>query len=177
MQGHDRKLLILDLDETQIFASEQPLSRPHDFVVDSFFVYKRPHLDDFLCLCADYYDLAVWSSGSTPYVEEAVGKLMPVGIEPVLVWSQKRCTRHLDSETHDECFLKDLKKIKRAGFDLRGVLIVDNTPGVVKRHYGNAVYVRAYLGDASDDCLPRLARFLISIHREPDVRVIEKRGW
>jgi RNA polymerase II subunit A small phosphatase-like protein len=170
-------LLILDLDETLVHAIEQPLSRPCDFFIEPYHVYQRPHLGEFLTACAGCYRLAIWSSGGSDYVRAVVGRIMPRGIEPVLAWDCRRCTRHLDRETREEVFLKDLKKIRRAGFDLHRVLIVEDAPQKVKRHYGNAIYVPPYYGEDEDDVLPRLARYLISIHQTPNVRVVEKRGW
>ena len=45
------KLLILDLDETLIFATERPLTREADFRVGPYHVYGRPGLADFLDQC------------------------------------------------------------------------------------------------------------------------------
>jgi len=45
------KLLILDLDETLIFATERPLTREADFRIGPYHVYRRPDLADFLDQC------------------------------------------------------------------------------------------------------------------------------
>jgi hypothetical protein len=37
------KLLILDLDETLIYAAEIPLARSPDFLVYDYHLYKRPY--------------------------------------------------------------------------------------------------------------------------------------
>ncbi len=84
--------------------------------------------------------------------------------------------RRYDHELFENYFVKDLKKVKRLGFDLRRVLIVDDTPRKVSRNYGNAVYVTAYTGQEGDEELLRLSRYLASISTTPDVRVLEKRG-
>jgi TFIIF-interacting CTD phosphatase-like protein len=85
--------------------------------------------------------------------------------------------RRYDHEAFEEEFLKDLKKVKRSGYRLERVLIADDTPRKVRRHYGNAVYVPPFTGDPEDDLLPRLAMYLTTLRDEPDVRVLEKRGW
>jgi len=54
-----RTLLILDLDETLIYATETALDRPADFSVYGYHVYRRPHLDAFLATCANYGDSAL----------------------------------------------------------------------------------------------------------------------
>ena len=45
------KLLILDLDETLVFAAERPLTREADFRVGPYHVYGRPGLAVFLDQC------------------------------------------------------------------------------------------------------------------------------
>jgi len=47
----DRKLLLLDLDETLIHARETPLGRNEDFCVGEYFVYRRPPVDKFIDGC------------------------------------------------------------------------------------------------------------------------------
>ena len=102
---------------------------------------------------------------------------MPAGVEPAFAWGRSRCVRRYNAEWFEDEFLKDLKKVRRLGYSLERVLIVEDTPRKVHRHYGNAIYVPPYLGAADDDVLPRLARYLDSIHQTPNVRVLEKRGW
>lgn len=50
MQNSKKKLLILDLDETLFYATEEKLDREPDFVVGQYFVYKRPFVGLFLTL-------------------------------------------------------------------------------------------------------------------------------
>ena len=57
------KLLVLDIDETLIFASDRSLSRPADFV-GPYHVYKRPHLDTFLKSCLAWFDVGIWTASS-----------------------------------------------------------------------------------------------------------------
>lgn len=173
----DRILLILDLDETLVYAIEEPLGRTHDFVVGPYFIYRRPYLTEFLTSCSACFDLAVWSAGSDAYVKPTVDRIMPPGVEPVFAWSQGRCVRRYDPERLEEYPVKDLKKVKRLGYRLERVLIADDTPRKVHRHYGNAIYVPPFFGDPEDGILPRLSRYLLSLQDETDVRRLEKRGW
>lgn len=176
MEPDDPILLILDLDETLIYATEEPLGRGHDFVVGPYSVYRRPHLGEFLDSCSACFRLAIWSTASDDYVRAVVGRIMPPGVEPAFAWGRSRCVRSYDHESFEEEFLKDLKKVKRAGYRLGRVLIADDTPRKVRRHYGNAVYVPPFLGDSEDETLPRLASYLISLRDVANVRSVEKRG-
>jgi TFIIF-interacting CTD phosphatase-like protein len=170
-------LLILDLDETLIYATEEPLRRTHDFDIGPYTVYLRPYLTEFLTSCAACFRLAVWSTATDEYVRPVVERIMPTGVEPAFVWGRSRWVRRYDAEQFEEYHVKDLKKVKRLGYRLERVLIADDTPRKVDRHYGNAVYVPPFLGNVEDEILPRLARFLISLRDEPNVRTVEKRGW
>ena len=172
-----RSLLILDLDETLIFASEKPLERESDFGVGPYHVYRRPHLDEFLTSCHQHFQIAVWSASGTNYLAAVVETIFPAEISPVFVWSRERCVQRYDPERLESYFAKDLKKVKRLGFSLDRVLIVEDTPQKVERNYGNAIYVCPFFGDPSDSELQKLGRYLQSLASVPNVRCIEKRGW
>src|SRR5687768_16223889 len=68
----EKKLLILDLDETLIHATQTPLERPAEFRVGPYAVYRRPHLELFLAQCLGWFEVAVWSSSSPLYAREVV---------------------------------------------------------------------------------------------------------
>lgn len=70
-------LLILDLDETLIHATEEHLDIAHDFVVGPYFIYRRPYLEKFLYGAAELYRLAVWSSSSFLYFRTVVDRIRP----------------------------------------------------------------------------------------------------
>jgi TFIIF-interacting CTD phosphatase-like protein len=173
----DRLLLILDLDETLVHASEAALERGADFRVGPYHVYKRPHLETFLVSCGEIFTVAIWSSSGADYLAAVLREILPRDITPAFVWGRERCVRQFDFEEHETIFLKDLKKVARLGFNLDRVLIVDDSREKVRRNYGNAIYVPAFLGDPNDSELPRLSEYLRSLASVPNVRIIEKRGW
>jgi RNA polymerase II subunit A small phosphatase-like protein len=171
-----RPLLILDLDETLIYGTEAPLDRSPDFETDVFSIYQRPHLRTFLDQITPSFELAVWSAASSTYVEAVVRRIFD-GRSLAFAWAVDRCTSKRDVEMDTFYWVKDLAKVKRRGFDLARVLVVDDTPRKAERNYGNAVYVAPFVGDPSDAELPALARYLLSIRDRPDYRTFEKRGW
>lgn len=173
----EKILLIFDLDETLVHATEDALEREADFIVDPFLVYQRPGLETFLLECAGLFEIAFWSSASADYVEAIVERITRAGVHPVFVWSRARCTRRTDFDLWDEYFAKDLKKVKRKGIDLCKVLIVEDEPRKVRRNYGNAIYVKPFLGAIDDSELPQLGRYLATLSTASDVRTIEKRNW
>jgi RNA polymerase II subunit A small phosphatase-like protein len=172
-----RTLLILDLDETLVHATDAPLDRMHDFEVGPYVVYRRPGVDTFIRAMSMHFELAVWTSSTRLYAEPVVADLFPAGIAPSFVWSRERCTRRFDPDTHDFEWSKNLDKVKRRGYALERVLIVDDTPKKLERHYGNMVRVKPFEGDPSDTELHDLAAYLPTLADAANVRRIEKRYW
>lgn len=172
-----RPLLVLDVDETLLHATETSLERAPDFRVAQYFVYRRPHVQEFLRRCADTFRLAIWSSSGADYLHAALARTVPPEIPLAFVWSRDRCVHRFDAERHEPYFVKDLRKVKRLGFDLARVLIVDDTPKKVERNFGNAVYVSPFVGDPDDAELPELGAYLRTLVEVKDVRQVEKRGW
>lgn len=172
-----RMLLILDLDETLIHATEQKLDREPDFEFGGYFIYRRPGLIRFLEIMNRHYELAIWSSAEDPYVKAIAENIKPVDLSFRFVWGRSRCTMVRDLETDSYIFEKRLKKLKKKGYSLNKILIVDDTPGMTGHNYGNAVYIPAFLGDPADRVLEEMALYLESIKNTDNVRALEKRGW
>lgn len=181
-------LLILDLDETLLHASARKLRDDFDFQVFDYFVYKRPGLDIFLKACAQHFKLAVWSSASDDYVSSVVEQILPPGIVLEFAWGRSRCTPFLLPQLDEQAlydfdyfgsyeYAKRLKKVRRRGFSLQKVLIVDDTPAKVLHNYGNAIYVKPFYGDPRDTELDSLSAYLTELKDVENVRVIEKRNW
>ncbi|MEM7039996.1 MAG: HAD family hydrolase, partial [Bacteroidota bacterium] len=154
------KLLILDLDETLIHARKRPHSHPPDFETDYYFVYIRPGLADFLTTAAQHFDLAIWSSAGDDYVHEIVAHIQPPGIEFQFVWGRSRCTKTRDYELDEYVYEKRLKKVKRKGYALEQILIVDDSREKLRANYGNAIYMKPFLGEQADEELELLGAYL-----------------
>jgi carboxy-terminal domain RNA polymerase II polypeptide A small phosphatase len=170
--------LVLDLDETLVRTQVEPHPNGFDFRVagPGYYVRKRPHLDEFITRCQSWCDIAVWSAGGTGYVVPTVDILFEQHTKPLFVWCYPRCTRKYD-ENREEYSLKDLKKVKKRGFSLSRVLIVEDEARKVARNYGNLVVVREFLGDNDDTELLALADYLEQFKDCADVRKPEKRYW
>jgi len=177
MQESDKLLLVLDLDETLIHASKQPLELTHDFMVFDFYVYQRPNLQWFLKKASNSYQLAIWSSASDDYVQAIAKKIKPENVDFQFIWGRSRCTTRRDYDLDQYFREKRLKKLKRHGYSLEKILIVDNTPEKLKDNYGNAIYIKSFEGDQSDNYLTLLYNYLETLKETTNVRIIEKRGW
>ena len=171
----ERHLLILDLDETLLFADESALDRAPDHEVPPYFIYRRPFLASFLEFVWAHFEVAVWTSSSPAYAKAVCAAIFPR--PPSFVWASDRCTPKRNLESDSWSHAKHLTKLKRRGYDLRRVLVVDDSPEKHTRNYGNLVRVTPFLGDPQDQELTFLAAYLGLLSREPNVRTIEKRNW
>jgi RNA polymerase II subunit A small phosphatase-like protein len=97
--------------------------------------------------------------------------------KPGVRLASDRCTPTRNFETDSWCHAKPLKKLKRRGYDLARVLVVDDSPEKLTRNYGNLVQVSPFLGDSNDDELQDLSRYLTELASLLDVRPVEKRQW
>lgn len=180
-------LIILDIDETLVFATKNQLEQNHDFIIGDYFVYKRPNFKEFVQYIDNNFVFAIWSSASDKYVEEMIEKL-DLKDKVCFCWARSKATfkrpsvfdsdgdLFLDSED-DHFFIKRLKKVKKLGFDLEKILIIDDTPHKSKENYGNSIYVSEFKGDKDDAELLALTTYLETLKNVESVRLIEKRNW
>ena len=173
----DRTLLILDLDETLVHATEAPLAIEPHHAVPPYFLYLRPGLSDFLDQVSQLFRLAVWTSSSPAYARAVCPLLFQKSELLDFVWASDRCTPTRNFELDTWCQAKPLRKLKRRGYDLARVLVVDDSPEKHTRNYGNLVRVAPFLGDPNDDELMHLAMYLKQLASVSDVRRVEKRRW
>jgi carboxy-terminal domain RNA polymerase II polypeptide A small phosphatase len=173
----ERLLLVLDLDETLIHATETPLAHAYDHEIKPYFLYRRPGLSEFIREVSQEFRLAVWTSSSPAYAHAVCPLIFPDSALLEFVWASDRCTltRNFDVDAWDKA--KPLRKLKRRGYDLAKVLVVDDSPEKHTRNYGNLVQVTPFMGKKDDDELAVLARYLKGLSTERNVRAIEKRQW
>lgn len=171
------KLLVLDLDETLVHATEQPLERAPDFEIGPYLVYERPHLRAFLDhVFTRYRSVAIWTASTRSYAIPVLAEF----VDPsrfAFVWCRDRCTLRVDWETREAVYIKDIHKLTRRGHARESILFVDDSPEKLARSYGNLVRVQPYLGAKLDDELERLAVYPDELGPVANVRTIEKRGW
>ncbi|MBV6624580.1 MAG: HAD family hydrolase [Rivularia sp. (in: Bacteria)] len=171
------KLLILDIDETLIYSSETQLERTPDFKLDEYFVYIRPGLEEFISNCSKLFYLAVWTASGSDYAHEVIKNIFPKELQLEFIFTGERCLvkRNLDLDIIE--IFKPLKKVKKKGYSLNHVLIVDNLTETFKYNYGNGILVKEYLGEEHDRELFLLFKYLETIGTEENVRIIDKRHW
>lgn len=177
-----KKLLILDLDETLIHGATQKLDYEPACIAPWCFLYIRPFVEDFMAFCKDHFKVAIWTTASPEHAEMALGQICESDYPFEFIWTSNRCTQARDKIGMDDYgsgyhWVKDLKKVKRLGFNLDQVLMIDDTPSMLERQYGNLVQIKRFKGDSEDQELPKLMRYLIELSGEKNIRNIDKLGW
>lgn len=177
-----RKVLVLDLDETLIHSHHDGVLRqtvkpgtPPDFVLKvtidrhpvRFFVHKRPHVDFFLDVVSQWYELVVFTASMEIYGAAVADKLdNNRGILRRRYYRQ-HCTLDFGSYT------KDLTAICT---DLSCVFILDNSPGAYRAYPDNAVPIKSWFSDPMDTALLNLLPVLDALRFTQDVRSVLSRN-
>lgn len=198
-QYHERPLIVLDLDETLIHSSlVELLDLKHSIVISdsyyniSYFVYKRPHVDEFLNFCLDRFDVGIWTAAREIYAKIVVDMLFK-DRKPVFIYSRKRCTPVFKNictiiddqivERREIVLIKNLSKAWKRKFTgkrylRQSTLIVDDKSYTFERNYGNAIQVIPWYGNAKDTELYILMMYLKLIYKFNGIwRTIDKRNW
>lgn len=177
-----KKILVLDLDETLIHSHHDGLVRlnvkpgtPPDFVLRveidrhpvRFYVYKRPHVDYFLKMVSQWYELVVFTASMEIYGAAVADKLDNRRRMLNRRYYRQHCTLDTGSYT------KDLSAICN---DLSRVFILDNSPGAYKGFLDNAIPIKSWFSDPTDTALLNLLPFLDSLRFCGDVRSVLSRN-
>lgn len=173
----EKLLLILDLDETLVYACPKGSAEKCDFETEKYCVVKRPYLDNFLEFCFSNYQVAIWTTGGEEYAEAICNKIFKDTSKLEFIWSGKRCTPAFDYVNNKTEFLKNLSKVKKKGYPLSRCLMLDNTPFKLQKNYGNLIHVQDFEGEQGDTELLKLIKYIPKFDHVVDVRSIEKRNW
>lgn len=173
----NQHLIIFDLDETLIHSTEVELNHKCDFRVGKYFTYKRPNVEKLLSYCINRFMIAVWSSATELYTKSVVQHIFPEVDKLCFVWSRDKCTYRVDLESDEFIWIKNLKKVKKLGFDLDKVIVVDDSPEKLMFNYGNLLRVDPFYGNKNDNELTYLMKYLSMLEKETNIRNVEKRRW
>lgn len=157
-EGYEnRKLLVLDLDETLVHSSFKPV-QDADFFVDieldntihRVYVRKRPGVDLFLKEVAKEYELVVFTASLSKYADPVMDVLDPERYVCARLF-REHCVYHSGN------YVKDLTKLGRP---MDQIIIVDNSPFSFMFQPENAIPITSWFQDKSDWELYLLIDFL-----------------
>lgn len=150
--------LALDLDETLVHCSVEPLDKPDlvfpvNFNGQTYQIYarKRPYLEYFLRTVAKQYEIVVFTASQQIYADTLLDYLDPKGD---LI--QHRLFRGSCVNVGGN-FIKDLHVLGR---DLKSTLLVDNSPHAYAYNIDNGVPIESWFDDDTDTELLKLIGFL-----------------
>jgi CTD small phosphatase-like protein 2 len=162
------KTLTLDLDETLVHCSIEPVPNPDIIFQVSFqgvsyevYVRKRPHLELFLQTVATMFEVVVFTASQKVYAD----KLLDL-IDPKKNMIQHRLFREACLCVQGN-FIKDLSVLDR---DLTKTVLVDNSPHAYGYNVDNGVPILSWFDDPNDTELLKLIEFLKRVQPAADVR-------
>lgn len=176
-----RKTMILDLDETLVHSQHVGKMRPNrpstppDFVLkitidglpERFYVYKRPHVDFFLNVVSQWYDLVVFTASMEIYGSPVVERLD----NGRGILNRRYYRQHCKPDSG--YYAKDLSAVNS---DLSSIFIVDNSPSAYRLYPDNGIPILSWMSDASDINLLSLLPFLDALRFTSDVRSVLRRN-
>jgi len=177
-----KKILVLDLDETLIHSHHDGVMRPMvkagtppDFILKvtidrqpvRFFVHLRPHVDYFLTVVSQWYDLVIFTASMEIYGTAVADKLdRGRGL-----FSRRYFRQHCTVDFTG--YSKDLSSLHN---DLSSIFILDNSPAAYRNFAQNAIPIKSWFWDPTDTCLLNLLPFLDALRFTSDVRSILSRN-
>lgn len=166
-----KKTLALDLDETLVHSSFQPIEGA-DLVLPveidgqccEVYVMKRPGVDDFLKRLHKHYELIIYTASLSKYADPLLDWLDPKNYCGYRLF-REHCTYF------NGIFVKDLSRLDRP---LKDCMIIDNSPTSYLFHPECAIPTVSWYDDQSDMELYQLCSILEKISRVDDVRTVLK---
>ncbi len=118
-----------------------------EFVLDAgtrkpIYLWRRPHLEEFLDRVAAAYDLAVWTASSADYGRQVLRHTV-LDRRVVRALVGDRCIRRFDLALQT---WRAIKRLRKVGRDLARVPIVENSPENCEDNHGNCVQVTTHEG-------------------------------
>jgi len=152
-----RKCLVLDLDETLVHSSFQPVDK-YDFLIPveidgntyQVYVAKRPHVDEFLKEMGKVYEVVVFTASLSKYADPVLDLLDIHRVVDFRLF-REHCT------DVDGTYVKDLSLLARP---LNRICIVDNSPIAYSFHPENAIAIQSWFEDTRDSELLKLIPML-----------------
>lgn len=174
-ENANKKVLVLDMDETLIHCEETRMSQDDieiDIPIENNFqkayVSIRPYAISFLKKASKYFEIIVFTASEKCYADVILNEMDPQG-----EYIHHRLYREHCVRLHNKVYSKDLSIINR---DLSRMVLVDNSPFSYLYQIQNGIPILPYYGGEDSELLS-LQRYLQQLRRERDVRNLNMRTF
>lgn len=164
----NKKLLVLDIDETLIYASASSLPRHEHFRLGLAYAWLRPGAHKFITTCQQHYGIGIWSSATREYVADVFGHLRFQFDTLAFIWTRERCVSGANTLTGEPCRLKQFRLLLDLGYPAAAITIVDDEPGCWFDCTGRLIAIPKFKGDPAGRELYLLSEQLMSEWRTED---------
>ncbi|NOX43677.1 MAG: HAD family hydrolase [Gammaproteobacteria bacterium] len=170
-----RPLLILDIDQTLLFASTTPLAKPYDYQAERTWIYKRPHVDAFLHFCMVHFQIGVWTSARASYAEEIFSQVFAY-FPLAFIHSEQHCLVGRDANGQS-ISIKPLAQLNQRGFELSRILMIDDSKEKHCLNAANLILVKPYYALDEDNELFLLEQYLNTIKQQANFLSLNNQHW
>ena len=171
---HNKKMLILDLDETLVHSSLKPIQynnqviQPDIFLKVKFhsnyfnvYVLKRPFVDEFLEAMNKIYNIIIFTASVQEYADPLLNQLDKNKVIK-LRYYRNSCTTNQNGK-----FVKDLSTLYK---DLNNIILLDNNPISYSYNKSNGLPIITWYSDKKDKELYKIIPVLQFLSKVKDVR-------
>ena len=172
---NQKKLLILDLDETLVHTSFTPFqNRKSDLILNikvdgnnhTLHVLKRPFLEEFLFAVAQIFNVSIFTASISQYANPLLDELD----------KKKLIKKRLFRQHCNYCngvYIKDLKIFQNE--NIKNMIIIDNNPLSYLLNQDNGLPIKSWYEDPNDIELKKLIPILKILGSTTDVRTFIKK--
>lgn len=185
IKPNQKPLLVLDLDETLVCVnSEIPenFTGPpdHELMTNNKkqYVYFRPGLLKALEFLSRWYSFAVWTAGKAQYAQDLTKLIFsgfPIEGQPKFVFSWDQISNP------DGRFYKDLRDVAILGYDLKKVVLIDDSDYNTSRNPKNSIKISQWNTWSADQSrtleLMEIAVYLYHNRETEDFQTLDLIGW
>ena len=144
-----RLKIILDLDNTLIYASQTNNFSLNYFRIRDYYVYKRPNLENFLLSLSEIADLYLYTSSNEEYANEILNIIDSRHL------IKKRFYRQNCLFINNE-FIKDVNNLSNFNYDPNYLLIIDDNFNCYRNFHDNIIQIKSWKGEINDDFLYKI---------------------